>query len=82
MMNSGGRSRKLSLIPLGLLVALLASLLQGCHCEVSEDAKRLAREWSPLVWIHSQDPFYPSSVDFYMQYNEVIFFGTFLIDPF
>ena len=60
-------------ISLPLLLTLISILIgqQVCHGEVSEEAKSLAREWSPLVWIHSQDPYYPSNVDFYMQYNEV-----------
>ena len=39
--------------------------------EVSEAAKELALKWAPLVWLHPEDVFYPSNVDFYLENMEV-----------
>ncbi|XP_023337870.1 putative vacuolar protein sorting-associated protein TDA6 [Eurytemora carolleeae] len=34
---------------------------------LSEEARKLVEKWAPLVWIHSEDPFMPSSVPFHLQ---------------
>ena len=50
-----------------LLVALIAS----ASSEVSEDVVQMALDWAPLVWMHGEDPFYPSTVDFFLDNTEV-----------
>ena len=47
-----------------LLLGLAAS-------EVSEEVAQMALEWAPLVWMHGEDPFYPSSVQFHLDNMEV-----------
>ena len=47
-----------------LLLGLAAS-------EVSEEVAQMALEWAPLVWMHGEDPFYPSSVEFHLDNMEV-----------
>ncbi len=39
-------------------------------CDVSEEARRLISRWAPLVWLYSEEVFYPSSVDFYLDHME------------
>ena len=39
--------------------------------DFSDETKKLVLDWAPLVWIHPEDPFLPSNVDFYLKYNEV-----------
>ena len=53
------------------ILSIFSLFFSFISCEVSDEAKNLARMWSPLVWIHSQDEFYPSDVDFYMANMEV-----------
>ncbi len=57
---------------LGLLVAILISFLLACNGEISDDVKEMASKWAPLVWIHPEDPFYPSNIDFYLESMEVL----------
>jgi len=39
--------------------------------DFSDETKKLVLDWAPLVWIHPEDPFLPSNVDFYLEYNEI-----------
>ena len=36
----------------------------------AEVVHHMAVEWAPLVWIHSAEPFYPSTVDFFLENTE------------
>jgi len=38
---------------------------------ISPQARSLVYNWAPRVWLHSQEPFYPSSVPFHLQHTEV-----------
>ena len=29
------------------------------------------KQWAPLVWLHSQEPFLPSTVQFHLHHTEV-----------
>ena len=31
----------------------------------------IVETWAPAVWLHSQDPFYPSSIDFHLENVQV-----------
>jgi hypothetical protein len=31
----------------------------------------LIKEWAPILWLHPEDPFFPSNVDFYLENMEV-----------
>ena len=31
----------------------------------------LIKEWAPILWLHPQEPFFPSNVDFYLENMEV-----------
>ncbi len=35
------------------------------------ETKELISQWAPVIWIHPEDPFFPSNVDFYLQNMEV-----------
>ena len=53
-------------------VVLALLLLSGpASGDVSEAVVQMALEWAPLVWLHGADPFYPSTVDFFMENTEV-----------
>ena len=46
-------------------------LLGPVASELSEEVAQMALEWAPLVWMHGEDPFYPSSVQFHLDNMEV-----------
>ena len=50
---------------------LLTWLLLGCKAEISKETQKLVNEWAPLIWIHPEDPFYPSNVDYHLANMEV-----------
>ena len=31
----------------------------------------LIKQWAPVLWLHPEEPFFPSNVDFYLQSMEV-----------
>ena len=31
----------------------------------------LIKQWAPILWLHPEEPFFPSNVDFYLQSMEV-----------
>ena len=51
---------------------LLTWLLLGCKAEISKETEKLVNDWAPLIWIHPEDPFYPSNVDYHLANMEVI----------
>ena len=55
-----------------LSVAFLALLCATAVAaeQLSAEVVRMAVEWAPLVWIHSAEPFYPSTVDFFLENTE------------
>ena len=58
-------------IPSFLATLLLVALIASASSEVSEDVVQMALDWAPLVWMHGEDPFYPSTVDFFLDNTEV-----------
>ena len=58
-------------IPSFLATLLLVALISSASSEVSEDVVQMALDWAPLVWMHGEDPFYPSTVDFFLDNTEV-----------
>ena len=52
------------------LLLFIISLNEKCEC-LSSETKELVSRWAPVVWIHPEDPFFPSNVDFYLQNMEV-----------
>ena len=58
-------------IPSFLATLLLVALISSAASEVSEDVVQMALDWAPLVWMHGEDPFYPSTVDFFLDNTEV-----------
>ena len=50
---------------------LLTCLLLGCKAEISKETEKLVNDWAPLIWIHPEDPFYPSNVDYHLANMEV-----------
>ena len=51
-------------------IASSATLCTAEADQLSDAVARMAAEWAPLVWIHSAEPFYPSSVDFFLENTE------------
>jgi len=49
---------------------IILALLPITHC-ITPLAKQLVTNWAPRVWLHSQEPFYPSSVPFHLRHTEV-----------
>ena len=41
------------------------------NADFSYETRKLISDWAPLIWIHSEDPFLPSNVDFYLENMEV-----------
>lgn len=39
--------------------------------KVSKDTEDMARKWAPLVWLHPDEKFFPSNIDFYLEHMEV-----------
>ena len=58
-------------IPSFLATLLLVALISSAASEVSDDVVQMALDWAPLVWMHGEDPFYPSTVDFFLDNTEV-----------
>ena len=58
-------------IPSFLATLLLVALIASAASEVSDDVVQMALDWAPLVWMHGEDPFYPSTVDFFLDNTEV-----------
>lgn len=42
-------------------------LLAGPVISLTPANRKLVETWAPAVWLHSQDPFYPSSIDFHLE---------------
>ena len=59
-------------ILLKMILFLVVLLAMSCNGDISEETKKLVSDWAPLVWIHPEDPFLPSNVDFYLDSMEVI----------
>jgi hypothetical protein len=56
---------------LALFAALAFAVVPLAAGELSESTKQLAAEWAPLIWLHSEDPYYPSSIDYHMDNMEL-----------
>ena len=54
---------------LSLLVILYSN---SCNGDISDDAKKLAYDWAPVIWIHPDELFFPSNVDFQLSNMEVM----------
>ncbi len=49
---------------------LIIALQEKSEC-IRLETKELISQWAPVIWIHPEDPFFPSNVDFYLQNMEV-----------
>ena len=56
---------------LTFVVILFALSLTSVHGTVSQGAKRLATDWSPLLWLHPEEIFYPSNPEWQIDFTEV-----------
>ena len=54
-----------------LATLLLVASTSVASSDLSEDVVQMALEWAPLLWMHGEDPFYPSTVDFFLDNTEV-----------
>ena len=54
-----------------IIAFALAFLVFGCHAEVSEETKRIVEEWTPLFWLHSEEVFFPTNYDYYIENMEL-----------
>jgi len=52
----------------GLVVLLVSVNYADC---ISEETRLLVTKWAPRVWLHQEEPFYPSTVDFHLRNMEV-----------
>ncbi len=58
----------------GRILALLGAsllLLKAASAEISDYAIELSQEWAPLIWLHPEEVFFPSTVEFYIQEMQV-----------
>jgi hypothetical protein len=53
-----------------LSLLLIIALQEKSEC-IRLETKELISQWAPVIWIHPEDPFFPSNVDFYLQNMEV-----------
>jgi len=49
---------------------LVVAVLKTVHC-ISPETKQLVEDWAPLVWLHSEEPFYPSTAEFHLENVQV-----------
>ena len=56
---------------LAVLIMVALTSVSQVTSEVSEDVVQMALKWAPLVWMHGEDPFYPPTVDFFLDNTEV-----------
>ena len=70
---------------LGTIVGLCLMWSSSCQSlalrdqgwgQISQKTKDMVLKWAPHVWIHSQEQFFPSSIDFYLDQMEVRRDGT------
>ena len=61
---------KMKVVP-SLATLILVATTSVAASDVSEDVVQMALEWAPLLWMHGEDPFYPSTVDFFLDNTEV-----------
>ena len=54
------------------MFVLVLMLAFSCNADISEETKKLVSDWAPMIWIHPEDPFYPSNIDYYLANNEVM----------
>eukprot|EP00092_Neocalanus_flemingeri_P017694 GFUD01019140.1.p1 GENE.GFUD01019140.1~~GFUD01019140.1.p1 ORF type:complete len:354 (+),score=85.06 GFUD01019140.1:245-1306(+) len=51
---------------------LLAICFLAKYAEsISDETRLLVTKWAPRVWLHPEEPFYPSTVDFYLENMQV-----------
>ena len=61
----------ISLTMLSFLLFTLLVFSETSNADFSDETKKLISDWAPLIWIHSEDPFLPSNIDFYLDNMEV-----------
>ena len=61
----------ISLTMLSFLLFTLSVFSGTSNADFSDETKKLISDWAPLIWIHSEDPFLPSNIDFYLDNMEV-----------
>ena len=61
----------ISLTMLSFLLFTLLVFSETSNADFSDETKKLISDWAPLIWIHSEDPFLPSDIDFYLDNMEV-----------
>ncbi len=52
-----------------LLLAVAGPLL--ANGELSNKTKEMAMEWAPVIWLHSEEAFYPSTIEFQFENQQV-----------
>ena len=56
---------------LGVNLSLLTPLIRhAAEGAVSQAAQDLIHEWGPLMWLHKEEAFFPSTVDYFLQNTE------------
>ena len=63
--------RQYNLKMLSFVLFTLLGFSGTLNADFSDETKTLISDWAPLIWIHSEDPFLPSNVDFYLDNMEV-----------
>lgn len=55
---------------------ILSLLFVPGLADISDEARQLAFDHAPVVWLHSEEVFYPSDIDFYMENMQVSTWST------
>jgi len=55
------------------LFKILASfwIINFVSCQVSDEAKELTLKWAPMIWLHSEEKFFPVNPQFVIGNMEV-----------
>ena len=61
----------ISMTMLSSVLLIFLAFSGTSNADFSDGTKKLISDWAPLIWIHSEDPFLPSNVDFYLNNMEV-----------
>ena len=54
-----------------IIVVLIFSSLATISGEISEDAKKTIEKWAPKLWVHHEEFFKPSNVEYFLQNTQV-----------
>lgn len=66
---------KMSQIKSRMALALILVVVQGTNALKSEplpdEVLAMIEEWAPVIWLHPEEEYFPSSVDFFFEHTEV-----------